>query len=260
MSLLSTLAKVAVGVAVAKGVSSMARNRGAGGASAGGGTGSVFGGAQSAGGTSGGGLGDLLRGGGLGDMLKNSGAGGLGGLLSGQSTGSGANTGGGIGGILEGLSKASRPGSGAVAQPSGGSFGDMFNQSLDRFGEPETPPTPEHEDSARIFLRAMLQAAKSDGRIDDKEKQNLMGHLGDISKEDMAYVNEVLESPVDAKALAREVPDHMAHQVYSMSLLAIDLDSKEEAQYLHDLAQALNIEPRDADAIHDQMGEPKLYS
>ncbi len=283
MSLLSTLAKVAVGVAVAKGVSGMAagkqrntttRSRPSGGA----GTGSIFGdrlspGAapQSGGGLGdllkgggagglgdllqGGGLGDLLKGGGLGDLLKNTGAGGLGEILSGR-TGSG----GGMGGMLDGLSKASRPGGGTVARPDSGSFGDLLNQSLDRFGEPDTPPTPEHEDTAKILLRAMLQAAKSDGRIDADEKKNLLGQMGDVSKEDNAFINEVLDGPVDAQALARQVPARMATQVYSMSLLAIDLDSKKEANYLHELAQALNIEPRDVNAIHGQMGEPNLYN
>ncbi len=258
MSLLSTLAKVAVGVAVAKGVSGMSAGKaGAGGAGGGAGTGSVFGGKLSPGnrpasGGAGGALGDLLKGGGLEDLLKG---GGLGSVLSGRS-----GSGGGLGGLLEGLSNASRPSGGAVARPQGGSMGDLLNQSLDHFGEPDTPPTMDQEASAKVLLWAMLQAAKSDGRIDPEEKKNLLGQIGDISKDEMAFVDDVLARPVDVQALAREVPDHMAAQVYSMSLLAIDLDSKKEASYLHELAQALKIDPQDANAIHNQMGEPQLYS
>lgn len=235
MSLLSTLAKVAVGVAVAKGVSSMAA--GASQKSAGGaGTGSVFG--------------DLLSPG------SSRQAGGLGQVLSGR-----GDTQGGLGGLLESLSQASRPGDDApVAAPSGGSLGDMLNQSLDHFGEPVTAPEPEQEATAKILLRAMLQAAKSDGRIDAEEKKELLDKLGDISKDDMAFVNEQLSAPVDVAALASDVPRGAESQVYMMSLLAIDLDKKAEAQYLHDLAQALNIEPRVANAIHVRMGEPKIYN
>ena len=257
MSLLSTLAKVAVGVAVAKGVSGMASGK-----SGGAGGGSIFGGPMSpkGGQSSGGGFGDL------GSILSGGGAsGGLGGLLEslagagagGSSSGGKSRTG---GGLLDGLSDASRPSGGhVVPKPRGGSLGDMLNQSLDGFGEPETPPQREHEDAAKVMLIAMLQAAKSDGRIDADEKKNLLGKLGDVSRDEMAFIEDELQKPVDIKALARNVPAGMGPQVYSMSLLAIDLDNKKEAKYLHELASALNIEPRQANAIHEQMGEPKLY-
>ena len=45
-----------------------------------------------------------------------------------------------------------------------------------------------------------------------------------------------------------------------MSLTAIDLDSKAEAQYLHQLAQGLGIDERTANQIHQQLGAPTLYS
>jgi len=197
-----------------------------------------------------------LKGSGLEDLFKGTGgAGGLGSVLSGRS-----GSGGGLGGMLEGLSNASRPGGGVVERPRGGSLGDLLNQSLDGFGEPDTAPTMDQEESAKILLRAMLQAAKSDGRIDPEEKKNLLGQIGNISRDEMAFIDEVLARPVDVAALADDVPAAMASQVYSMSLLAIDLDSKKEASYLHELAQALKIGPNDANAIHDQMGEPKLYN
>ncbi|HHS89340.1 MAG TPA: tellurite resistance TerB family protein [Rhodobacteraceae bacterium] len=210
----------------------------------GGGLGSIFGDKYSPRqpGGSGGGLPDL---------------GGLGQILAGR----GGGQGGGLGGLLEGLSQASRPkGNIEVATPKGGSLGDLLNQSLERFGEPEAAPEPEHEEAAKVMLRAMLQAAKSDGRIDAKEKDKLLGQLGDISDEDMAFINEELAKPVDVRALARDVPFGMAEQVYTMALLAIDLDNRKEAEYLNDLAGALGIDHADANAIHEKMGEPKLYA
>ena len=254
MSLMGTLAKVAIGVAMAKGAGSLATGRKGG--AAGAGSGSIFGDLLSPGGS-----GSAQQGGagGLSDILKDfsgDGAGGLGGLGSILSGKSGA--GGGLGGMLDGLSQTSRPTGGT--EPSGGSLGELLNQSLDHFGEPDTAPTRDQENAARLLLRAMLQAAKSDGRIDEDEKKNLLGQVGDISKDEMAYINEELSRPVDVNALANDTRASMASQVYSMSLLAIDLDSKNEANYLRELAQALNIGPRDANAIHEQMGEPKLYS
>lgn len=293
MSLLSTLAKVAVGVAVAKGVSGMSKGTRTQQTGRGAGTGSIFGDALSPGGSArsnpgGGSIGDLLGGlagasggkssGGLGDLLGSltgagggksagglgellgglAGAGGLGSVLAG-----GKNSGsqGGLGGLLEGLSQSSRPdGQVPVGAPSGGSLGDLLNQSLDNFGEPVTQPEPQHEATAKVLLRAMLQAAKSDRRIDAEEKKALLGQLGDISEDEMAFVNEILAAPVSIRSLVKDVEPHQASQVYMMSLLGLDLDSKAEAKYLHELAQALNIEPRECNAIHERMGEPKIYS
>lgn len=269
MSLLGTLAKVAVGVAVAKGVSGMAQGSARAPSGGGAGTGSIFGDLLSPGGSTqkprsggGGGIGDLLGSGGIGDLLAG-GAGGLGGslgqILSGRS--GGASNQGGLGGLLEGLSQASRPGGEIpVAPPRGGSLGDLLNQSLDNFGEPVTQPEPEHEDAAKVLLRAMLQAAKSDGRIDADEKKKLLGQLGDISQDEMAFINSVLEADVDVQSLANDTPRGQGGQVYMMSLMAIDLDSKAEAQYLHQLAQALDISPQECNAIHARMGAPKIYS
>jgi hypothetical protein len=42
--------------------------------------------------------------------------------------------------------------------------------------------------------------------------------------------------------------------------MAIDLDSGDEAQYLHKLATAYGMQPQQVNAIHDQMGKPSLYT
>lgn len=245
MSLLKTLAKVAIGVAVAKGVAGMARGAGGSGSESGGGT-----------------LGDLLRGGsreggsvfGADRDDNRPSGGGLGEILAGRGSQSG-----GLGGLLEGLSKASRPSEARTAPPSSGSLGDRLNQSLERFGEPETAPTAAQEDAARLMLRAMLQAAKSDGKIDAAEKKKLFGELGDIDRDEMKFIDDELARPVDVAGLASDVPRGQESQVYLMSLMAIDLDSKAEAEYLHQLATALSIDRAEANAIHDKLGVPKLY-
>ncbi len=48
------------------------------------------------------------------------------------------------------------------------------------------------------------------------------GQVGGVSKEKMAFVNAVMDAPVDPKALAREVPDGAEAQTYMMSLIAMD--------------------------------------
>ena len=283
MSMMKTLAKVAIGVAVAKGVSGMMKQGSGGGtqtASRGKtGSGGLFGDVYSPGAKtqkpSGGGLEDLLgsvlagaKGARTGSSGQTGGAmGGLGGLLE-QLTSGGASTGGGAAGgindLLRGLTgqgKAAPTGhlGGAQGAP-GKSFGDLLNQALARQDEPEIAPTQDQEAIAALMLRAIIQAMKSDGEIDATEEKKLLSRLGDVSSEEMAFVQGEMRKDVDAKALAREVPRGLEQQIYTMSVMGIDLDNKTEAQYLHEFAQALGMEPRQVNSIHAELGVPQIYT
>ncbi len=242
MSMLGTLGKVAMGIMVAKGVGKMM----GGGSTGGGGLlgGLLGGGGQQ--GQSGGGLG------GLSDMLSG---GGLGGLLGGASQ-SGGQSGGGLGELLGSLAGG---GSQQSDRSTGNTndFASMFNDAI-QGKEPE--PTPEQDQQAQVMLRAMVSAAKADGQIDADEQKKIVEHLGDVSNEDAEMVRNELEAPLDLDGLIRSVPKGMEQQVYLMSLLAIDLDSKEEAVYLDKLATGLNISNQVSNQIHEKLGAPQLYS
>ncbi len=230
MSLMGTLGKVAMGVIVAKGVGKMMgagsnSNSSSGGGLLGGLLGSLTGG-NNANSSSGGGLSDLLGG------------------LAGKS-----GSGGGLGGILDSLSGGSS---------SGGGLGELFNKALQ--GEEPEKVDSEQEKEAEILLRAMLNAAKADGEIDKEEQRKITEHLGDVSEEEADFVRKELNAPLDVKAFINSVPRGMEEKVYFMSLLAIDLDSKEEAKYLDQLAQGLNISHEVCNQIHEKLGAPVLYS
>ena len=274
MSLMKTLAKVAVGVAVAKGASAMMRRSAEGGGSAAGagGLGGLLGGL--AGGSAGnarsasGGLEDML--GGLlgGARGGSSGApGGLGGLLE-QLGGATGDTGG-LGGLLGGLAGAA--GAGGLMDQLGGkvrnrperndqSFGAVLNSQFDATPEPEIEPSQEQEAAAGLMLAAMIQAAKSDGTFDEAEKAKLLDRLGDVDAEEAAFVQAQMQAPVDADAIVRQTPQGMGPQVYAMSVLGIDLDTQQEAQYLHQLAQGYGMSPSEVNNIHSQLGVPTLYN
>lgn len=298
MSLMKTLAKVAVGVLVAQGVKGMLSKKGSGSA----GSGSVFGGTNSR--SSKGGLDDIMgdvlgggtkrasggtsfddelgkfggktagTGGGFGDLLDS-----LGGGRPGSSAGGGLDDvigqmgkgGGGLGDLLGGILGGAAAGRAAAPQasPRDAAIGqaqgsrtmrDRLNQAFEKEGEAEIDPTPEQDAAAALLLRAMIQAAKSDGRIDEKEKQKILGNLGDASPDEIAFVKQELAATIDIDGLARQVPEGMAAQVYGVSVMAIDLDQKKEAQYLHALAQALGIDRSTANHIHQKVGAPALYS
>ncbi|MDO5633237.1 MAG: DUF533 domain-containing protein [Paracoccus sp. (in: a-proteobacteria)] len=291
MSMMKTLARVAAGVMLAKGIGSVMKSAQQGGS-----------GTATAGRSQGGLLDDLIggvtgrqsgratgSGGGLGDILGQV----LGGQTGGAGTGrryggpnsSGAS--GGLGGILDQLTSQARGGATARGSSGGGlgdllggllggaagglaqkgaqqqndaSFGELFNDAVVRQDEPEVAPTPEQNAVAALMLRAMIQAAKADGKIDDNEKQRLTGQLGDIDDEERQFIREQMAAPVDAAALAREVPKGLEAQVYAMSLMAIDFDSKAEAEYLHALAQGMGLSRDQVNNIHQQIGVQNLYA
>jgi len=107
----------------------------------------------------------------------------------------------------------------------------------------------------------MINAAKSDGRIDDAEKQKIVESLGaDVSQDELAFVQNEFAAPLDVAGYAKSVPQELAGQVYLLSLTSIDLDSKQEAEYLGQLAQGLGIDPQVCNQIHDQVGAPKIFA
>ena len=83
--------------------------------------------------------------------------------------------------------------------------------------------------------------------------------MGDATPAEVQAVNAELARPVDVDGLAKMVPQGMEAQVYLASLSAIDLDQQAEAQYLHALAQALELQPGEVNALHDRAGAPHIY-
>ncbi|SHF19254.1 Uncharacterized membrane protein YebE, DUF533 family [Litoreibacter ascidiaceicola] len=246
MSLMNMVTKVAIGFAVAKGMQKVQQAGGIGKVMD-----SLKGGGSSAsadGTASTGGLGGMLGGmaGGAG------GSGGLGGMLGGLTGGASGGTGGlagglgGIGGLLGGLASA-RGGS-------GGSLEDLLSQD-------NPVEEPAEEDTAGLMIRAMVMAARCDGEIDQTERETLMATIGeDATEADMAFVRNAMSEPVDAAAIAKDTPEGLETQVYSMSVMSIEPDNREEAKYLHELATALGIGQATANEIHDSFGVQRLYS
>ncbi|MFK7745665.1 MAG: DUF533 domain-containing protein [Roseobacter sp.] len=243
MSLMNTVTKMAIGFAVAKGMEAVQKQGGLGkvmeglGGSAGGR------GAQQAGGM--GGLGSIL-----GQLGGSGGAGAPGGALGGllgQLSGGGAAAGGlgGLGGLLGGLA-------GARGGNAGAGLEALINQD-------NPAQEPDEDEIAKLMLRAMTQAARADGDIDADEKANLMDALRDGDPANIEVVQQILEAPVNAQALAADTPRGLETQVYSMSVNAIQPDNQAEGRYLDALAQALGLAPDTVNQIHDGLGAPRLY-
>ena len=115
------------------------------------------------------------------------------------------------------------------------------------------------EERAAILVKAMINAAKSDGKLDRSEQQQIIERLGDSSRQSIDFLRQELSRPLDVEQFAREIPFGMEQQVYAMSLIAIDLDQNSEAGYLAKLADLLRIPVDVRRQLHQKYGAPDIY-
>ncbi|WP_426416636.1 tellurite resistance TerB family protein [Aestuariirhabdus sp. LZHN29] len=97
-----------------------------------------------------------------------------------------------------------------------------------------------------ILVRAMIAAARSDGRLDAQESQAIFQRieaLGLGAEEQNILVRE-MGHPVDVDAIVNSATcPEVAAEIYVASLLAIEVDSAAERAYLSMLAARLQLPP-----------------
>ena len=123
------------------------------------------------------------------------------------------------------------------------------------------PPASDNrgqEELGKTLVRAMIAAAKADGRIDADEKEAIFGKLEgmNLSAEEKAWVFDELSSPLDINAVVAraDTPEH-ATEIYAASLVAITADTAAERAYLDALASKLRLDPALVAEIHKAAGE-----
>ncbi|MDA3133185.1 DUF533 domain-containing protein [Atlantibacter subterranea] len=162
---------------------------------------------------------------------------------------------GGLAGLLV-ANKSSRKllakyGGGALLAGGGAVAGTvLWNKYKDRIraahqGEPQygQQASPIDKRAERLIL-ALVFAAKSDGHIDDAERQAIDQHLRDagIENEGRALVEQALELPLDPARLADGIQnEEEALEIYFLSCAAINVDHFMERSYLNALGDALGI-------------------
>lgn len=162
---------------------------------------------------------------------------------------------GGLAGLLV-ANKSSRKllakyGGGALLAGGGAVAGTvLWNKYKERIraahqGEPQygQQASPIDKRAERLIL-ALVFAAKSDGHIDDAERQAIDQHLRDagIENEGRALVEQALELPLDPARLADGIQnEEEALELYFLSCAAINADHFMERSYLNALGDALGI-------------------
>lgn len=210
-------------------------------------------------------------GGGLGGAL-----GGLGGLLdlAQGALGGGAKAGGGGLGSLAGVLLGGQRGNGrggagnsAMALLATLALSALQNWQQSQAGAARFAASPADVaaltsgDTERLVLRAMIAAAKADGHIDDSEIARIVDRIDDdgVSSEEKRFVQDELQAPLDLGALIAAVPDvRVGAQLYAASLLAIDLDTAAERDYLRALASGLGLDAGTVARLHQMTGAPAL--
>ncbi len=173
------------------------------------------------------------------DNLAAAGIGALLGALTGKSNSTTANSlGGGAMGLLGMMAYK------ALKNTMGGSQAQAGNQAQAQ-ARYQQPTPQQQENDAEILIIAMLDAAKSDGNVDSAELTRIMSKLkaSGLGQEGVNYVMSKIQAPMETNRLiaaGKSRPD-LAVQIYSASLMAIDVDTNAERQYLDNLARSMGL-------------------
>lgn len=131
--------------------------------------------------------------------------------------------------------------------PTMGSFAGMSAPPLDM---------PQANQQARLFVEAMIAAARADGKVDREEQGKILGQLGDMGADELEFVRETMSRPVDLDDLARRTPAELRGPLYAAALSAIRVDTLEESVFLQTLAAKLGLSAADLAEIHGDLGLP----
>ena len=196
--------------------------------------------------------------GGAGEFMKGAGggalAGGLAAILLGTKTGreigGEALKLGGMAAVGALAYKAYRDWQAGKEAPTASSTAPPAPQSVPMLPAPSgTPFNPSSESGqqtlARHLLRAMIAAAKADGHVDAQEQARIFAEMDKLplGADDKAFVMDELRAKldIDAVASAAATPEEAA-EIYTASLLAIDIDNAAERGYLNKLAARLKLD------------------
>jgi uncharacterized membrane protein YebE (DUF533 family) len=122
------------------------------------------------------------------------------------------------------------------------------------------PPANKNEEKqvksvADLTLKAMINAAKADGQIDETELRHITGRLGDLDADEREFLLAELRKPIDTEAIVKAIPNkQVAAQIYAASLLATGNDTAAEQRYLADLAERSGLDRNITSYLQNTVG------
>ena len=106
---------------------------------------------------------------------------------------------------------------------------------------------------AVLLIRAMIAAANADGVIDEEERNRILKKLEtmDLSDQEHSFIVKELLSPAGLEDIVAQIKSpEMAKMVYTVSLLAIEIDTDAERAYMKILARQLSLNESDLNDIY----------
>jgi uncharacterized membrane protein YebE (DUF533 family) len=125
--------------------------------------------------------------------------------------------------------------------------------------EPETQVEKQQlENQAQLMLRAMINAAKADGQIDQGEVQRIIGRLEEAGTDKPAlnFVMAEMTKPMETEAIvaAAKGNPQLGAELYAASLLAMTVDTPAEQAYLQNLSTGLGLPTQAVSNLEKTMG------
>lgn len=120
------------------------------------------------------------------------------------------------------------------------------------------PSVPQTDALSLSVMRAMIAAAKADGKVDADETQRILGHLESegLDAAEKSLLMQELANPTDIAAIAKgATTPEQAAEIYLAALLVCDVQCAAEQAYLAQLAQALALEPAFTQALQAELSK-----
>ena len=124
----------------------------------------------------------------------------------------------------------------------------------------ESVDATEAGQEAVLLIRAMIAAANADGVIDEEERNRILKKLEtfDLSGQEHSFIVKELLSPAGLEDIVAQIKSpEMAKMVYTVSLLAIEVDTAAERAYMKTLARQLSLNESDLNDIYRTLGIDK---
>ena len=138
---------------------------------------------------------------------------------------------------------------------------DLESGLLTKFLSNEAIASISSTETEKLVLRAMINAAKADGQLDQQEMDKILGKVSSdgISEDEQNFIQNELNKPFDLQNLVADVPNQVVGaQIYAASLFAIDINTDAERNYLRNLAQALGLDAETTTRLHEMTGAPSV--
>ncbi len=137
-----------------------------------------------------------------------------------------------------------------------GSFSSLIANAKAASAPAPQAPIAQTSELALAVIRAMIGAAKADGKVDADETQRILGHLESqgLESAEKNFVMQELANAQDVAAIASaaNTPEEAA-EIYLAALLVCDSQCAAEQSYLASLATALKLDAAFTQALQNEL-------